>query len=187
MATARPRATNPSADDGGDVDPFFSTLESVMQISCRLRRRPRRHVPRATWRLRLRLRHCEAGREFTGRPSSRRRPPRRCRRRDRENEEWRREGQCRRRRGRRRLRQEAPAATADDRPRIPPPRRFAPPVFGPGATHRVGGGVRGVRGRGRVRPGGVAVDGCAGPLARPPPLRDDGGGGDARFVFRYRI
>ena len=38
----------------------------------------------------------------------------------------------------------------------------------------MGGGVRGVRGRGRVRPGGVAVDGCAGPLARPPPLRDDG-------------
>ena len=33
MATARPRATNPSADDGGDVDPFFSTLESVMWIS----------------------------------------------------------------------------------------------------------------------------------------------------------
>ena len=33
MATARPRATNPSTDDGGDVDPFFSTLESVMRIS----------------------------------------------------------------------------------------------------------------------------------------------------------
>ena len=33
MATARPRATNPSADDGGDVDPFFSTLKSVMRIS----------------------------------------------------------------------------------------------------------------------------------------------------------
>jgi hypothetical protein len=33
MATARPRATNPSAHDGGDVDPFFSTLESVMRIS----------------------------------------------------------------------------------------------------------------------------------------------------------
>ena len=33
MATARPRATNPGNDDGGDVDPFFSTLESVMRIS----------------------------------------------------------------------------------------------------------------------------------------------------------